>query len=413
MEINSKEVKLFSSISNDINKIHLDKEFASKFFIKEPIVHGANLAMKAISKFLMDKKRKIIITRISLNFKNFLLVNEKFNIKIFKNKIIIHNDFHTKLVIHLEYQISKLQLPPNKTNVLNKKINKLSNLNFNNLQNVSLINQLVHTSYFVGSINPGNGSLIFNIKIDFNKDYNSNFKPKIEKRINNISIINYQNNFYKIQIIASKLVPFKNETKRLTLTSKTLKKIKGKKILIFGPTSDLGKRINCNSLKNRGCKIFSHSFRINLNKPKISNIQNKSLIKKLIKTQPDFIFYFSSPKIYYDERKNLKLYNFYNLIFVHYFKKIVDILRYNKIPSKIFYPSTIFLNEKNKYKRYRSYLASKKMAEKICNSQENRKFVTCIRIPKLNTRSNYNLLGFYEGNNIKILDKYFDSFLRN
>ena len=51
MIINNKETKKFSKISKDTNKIHLDKKFSSNFFFKEPIVHGANLALIALSKF--------------------------------------------------------------------------------------------------------------------------------------------------------------------------------------------------------------------------------------------------------------------------------------------------------------------------------------------------------------------------
>ena len=51
MKINSKETFSFSKISKDTNRIHLNKKIASNFFIKEPIVHGINLALIALSKF--------------------------------------------------------------------------------------------------------------------------------------------------------------------------------------------------------------------------------------------------------------------------------------------------------------------------------------------------------------------------
>ena len=43
MRINFKQSKTFSLASKDSNKIHLNKLFASKYFVKEPIVHGVNL----------------------------------------------------------------------------------------------------------------------------------------------------------------------------------------------------------------------------------------------------------------------------------------------------------------------------------------------------------------------------------
>ena len=391
MKINFKQTKLFSKVSKDTNQIHLNKEFASKFFVKEPIVHGANLAIIALSEFLKKKKKEIIISNISLNFKNFISINEKFKIKILKNKITIYNDFHTKLEIFLKYKTS-MQRKQNLTQIKNIK------------------KQIINSSYYVGSINPGNGSLILNIKLDYNKNYVSKMNPYVEKKIQNMYVIKYQENFFKTQIIATKLLAYKKPLKKLRFQSKILNKLKYKKILIFGSTSDLGERFDNCLVKKSGCIIYKHSFRVNIEKPNINDNQKKALKRKILKIKPNYIFYFSSPKIFYDEKKNTKLFYYYKAIFVDYFKLIIDLIYKSKIQSKIFYPSTIFLNDKKKYIRYHSYLSSKQLAEKICNSKKNRKLVTSIRLPKLISRSNYNLLGFYEGENIRILDNYIEKF---
>lgn len=410
MKINSKQTKLFSKVSGDTNQIHLDKKFASKFFVKEPIVHGVYLAIFALSEFLKRKKKEILIKSISLNFKNFILVNEKFKFSIFKNRIIIYNDFHTKLEIFLEYET----FLPKKQSLLkindNKK--KFLKFKFNRLRNFELIKQIIHSSYYVGSINPGNGSLILNIKLNYNKNYYSKINPYVEKKIQNISVIQYQEKFFKTQIIACKLLSYKKQLKKLRFQSKTLNKLKNKKILVFGSSSDLGERFNNDLIKKSGCKIYTHSFRVNFEKPNIKYSQKKILKEKISKIEPNYIFYFSSPKIFYDEKKNAKLYNYYKAIYADYFKLIIDITKKNKINSKIFYPSTVFLNDKKKYIRYKSYLSSKQLAERICKSKENRKLIYCVRLPKLISRSNYNLLGFYEGESIKILDNYIERFFR-
>ena len=70
MKINFKKSKTFSLLSKDTNKIHLNKDFASKYFVKEPIVHGVYLVIIALSKFLNKQKHEIIITNVSINFKN-------------------------------------------------------------------------------------------------------------------------------------------------------------------------------------------------------------------------------------------------------------------------------------------------------------------------------------------------------
>ena len=89
---------------------------------------------------------------------------------------------------------------------------------------------------------------------------------------------------------------------------------------------------------------------------------------------------------------------------------MINVIKKNKIESKIFYPSTVFLNNKKKYVRYKSYLSSKQLAERICKSKENKKLIYCVRLPKFISRSNYNLLGYYEGESIKVLDDYIEKF---
>lgn len=406
MKINFKKSKTFSVISKDTNKIHFNKAFASKYFIKEPIVHGVYLVIFALSEFLKRQKNEIIITSVSLNFRNFVNVNEDFSIKIFEDKIIIFNKFHTKLEIYLRYKKAERKVFFKKKN----KKKKFLVYNFEKLINFELIRQLIYASYYIGTIKPGSGSLILNIKLNFNKLYSSNIKPHVEKKIRSFYIISYQSNFFKFQITACKLVAFKKKIKKLKLKPKTLEKLKNKKILIFGPKSDLALRLDDNLFKKNNCKIYKFSFRINIDKPIISSSQKKILKRKISNIKPNYIFYFSSPKIYFDERKNKKLFNYYKVIFKDYLETIIKFIRENKLQSKIFYPSTIFLNNKKKYKRYKSYLSSKQLAEKICNSKKNRSLIDCVRLPKLISRSNYNLLGYYEGKNIDILDKYLENF---
>ena len=110
------------------------------------------------------------------------------------------------------------------------------------------------------------------------------------------------------------------------------------------------------------------------------------------------------------KKKNKKLFNYYKVLFNDYLKTIIKFIKESKTQTKIFYPSTIFLNNKKKYFRFKSYLTTKEMAEKTCKSEKNRDFISCFRLPKLISRSNYNLLGHYEGKNIEILDSYFEKF---
>jgi hypothetical protein len=55
-------------------------------------------------------------------------------------------------------------------------------------------------------------------------------------------------------------------------------------------------------------------------------------------------------------------------------------------------------------------LLAKENAEKICKLKENKKIVSFFRLPQLISRSNYNIFGFYEGKNLSVLDKIFNTF---
>ena len=51
MKINKKNTLNFKKYSKDNNKIHYNNNYASKFFFKEPIVHGVNAVLLALSYF--------------------------------------------------------------------------------------------------------------------------------------------------------------------------------------------------------------------------------------------------------------------------------------------------------------------------------------------------------------------------
>lgn len=406
MIITDKDTKIFANLSRDKNKIHLDKKFSNNFFFKQPIAHGANLISYAIAKFLKAKGFKLLIKNLSINLKNFLLVGENFDIKIYKKKIIVKSHLNTKLEINLEYDKIKSKITKN---LKPRKISNFQRYKIKNLHNCCLLKELIFISYYIGSVKPGNGSLIHKINIKYSNKNIEQFKLTFKKKIGNIFSLNYYNKFYEVEVIASKLKPFKENYSNYKLSSKAIKNIENKKILILGPTSDIGKRLVSKELKN-ACKIFKHSFRIRFSNPTLSKIETKKIKQKIDKIKPDFIFYLSSPIIYNGNKNNLKLLRYYNCLFVDYFKKIIDIIRNNNYKTKIFYPSSIFLENKKKYKRLECYLLSKERAEKICKLKKNKKIASVFRIPQLISRSNYNILGFYEGKSLSVLDKFFNNF---
>ena len=94
--------KKFALLSGDHNKIHIDKDFVKNTFLRETVVHGINLTLYALIKFLKNKK-KIKINHIEIIFKNYCLNDEYFNIIIKKKNILVKSQLNNKLLIQLKY----------------------------------------------------------------------------------------------------------------------------------------------------------------------------------------------------------------------------------------------------------------------------------------------------------------------
>ena len=89
---------------------------------------------------------------------------------------------------------------------------------------------------------------------------------------------------------------------------------------------------------------------------------------------------------------------------------LLKIVIKSKIKCKIFYPSNIFLNNIKKFKRLECYLKAKADGERICRLKGYSSIIYKYRIPQLKSRSNYNMLGFYEGEDLSVIDKYYEDF---
>ena len=404
--ISLKNSKKFKLISGDKNKIHIDKNYAKQFFLKETIVHGVNLALLGLIKFSKYFKKNRI-KNLKIDFKNYCFTDEKFIIRLKSKSIIIKNKLNNKVIIELKNSSLKLN-NLNQHNVLSEKIIKFYKLKKSkDYFNFDLINHLIKISRYIGNTSPGPGSLIHSITSkEIENINNSSDFAKTKKIIKNINFIKFSSDKYISEIISSRLVKIKFDKKKFKLPNNILKKIKYKKILFFGVSGDISKSIIL-SLKKASPKISDYSFK---NKERMSNEDIYNLEKFLKRIKPDYIFYLCSPRIVNDQKGNRDLLKLYNDVYCKKFKIILDILHKNNIKTKIFYPSTIFLNSKKKYLRLNSYLKAKENAENICKKHPYSKFIKSFRLPKFKTRSNYNFLGFYEGIELYKIKKYLKLF---
>lgn len=74
-------VKIFSEISEDKNKIHLDEEYASKTFFKKPIVHGVFVISK-LSAMIAENYINVILMSMEYKFLKPIYVGTKVEIEI-------------------------------------------------------------------------------------------------------------------------------------------------------------------------------------------------------------------------------------------------------------------------------------------------------------------------------------------
>ena len=352
MKLDITQNKRYANLSKDYNKIHIDRLYAKKYFVKKPICHGTNIVIKIIKKSKINK-----VSFLNITFHNFIKIEEKFSFKKVKNKI---NIFNQEKKITVKYD------------------NK-DNLSFRDIKNhLNLI------SNYVGNFKKDKfPSIILNINLEYVHS-NKKFKKfiKLKKNIYKLIIIN---NFIRSEILFAKLQPKPNIKMKLS-KKKTLGNV-----LIFGQYSDLG-NYTCDYLRSKGYKVqFFKEYFTKLNK--IEAQLNK--YKKY-----DYIFYYLTSKIVPFKKK----YDFENY---YIFKKICNY--YLKDNPKIFYPSSKYVHDKKK--EYKHYIDSKIKSEKFIDSLNNEN-IEYFRLPQLKSSQTYNLFGEYKGKKISLIKKYIDKFIK-
>lgn len=378
MKLSINENKKFAKNSGDLNEIHTNIIHAKKFFIRKPIVHGVNVVIRAIKKYnFLNYKFNFL----EILFKDFINIDEKFDLKLKKNEICVKGLFNNKIEI-------------------NKRLEKSESGVFKQKE---IIKQLLFITKYIGSISPGQNSLIQKIKFTYSKLI---FKKKVIKNrtVNkNVKIFNFYYKNIIAEIVAMKLEPYKQKSNKSFLKKPNIiKLIKGKKIIIFGKNSDIGNFLYNSNLK-KICDITIFSSK---------NINNIYLLNKILKIKkPDYIFYLFSPKIIHGQNK--KLLNDYLNIYLKIPKKIFNINSKYKKKFLIFYPSTFILNEEKNYQHLKSYIKSKKIAEKEFKNKKYNGTFYIKRLPQLKTRTNYSpFLGKYVGENLNSINKIFYDFIR-
>ena len=398
--ITLKASKAFAKFSGDKNQIHINNQISENYFFRKSIVHGINLTILGFIKFL--KKKNLQIKNVEIKYLNYCLNDESFLISLRNNLINIKGKDNNKININVRLASKKEFEHDIK---IDKKILKFYNLNKKFNIYFNFFKHLIFISKKVGNYFPGACSLIHSIILKENEKINKKKKYyKIKKIVKNIYLLKISYLGYESDIIFSKLKKIEFILNKFNLDKKILNKIKYKKVLIFGISSDISKAIKL-CLRKAKIQIFNYSLTKNF---------NKLIIKKFIlNKKPDFIFYLSSPKVLSVSQRNKSNFKIYYDVYCKKFKIILDILNNNKLKTKVFYPSTFALNKPQNFLRLRDYLLAKRIGEKLCLKHKHFKYVNFYRLPAFQSRTNYNMLGYFEGENLYKIKKYLTDFFVN
>jgi len=417
-----KDQIFFSKISDDYNDIHLNNFAAKKLIYGQQIVHGVNILLTALN-FFFKYYKFFLLKRLDCNFLKPVFLNEKifFYLKRKFNKfylsvetqntlccvILINNsntiDYSKDFFFNKKFFFKKKKLSLNKYYLyLKKKINS------------NILKEILSISYLVGMLYPGKYSLLSSISIDnlhnnFKKKYYS-YLIKKNKKIGKYEIL--LNGNTKSHITAFSYII--HHQLNISNLKKIVKKkfLNNKRTLIIGASSGLGETTAKlmalvgsdlfltynNEIKNiyKIKKDINRSTSVNCKIFK-ANILKKNFLNKIKNINDlDYIFYFATPKILQTSynKFNYDLYRVYKSYYVDQFYKFCFLIsKITKKKVKVFYPSTIFLNYKNRL--YNEYILAKKQAEKkyplFKKKIKNIKIFFC-KLPEMTTNQNIRVL---------------------
>ena len=393
-KITNREGRSFAKLSGDNNSIHLDDIIGYNSLFGEKICHGCLVMLKFfdlinLNKLIKNKERyliKIIFLKHFSYEKKIKILKKKNYFFFYQSKILIE-----ELKINYHNKFTKFNLVKKRSFKIDIKKNKRNN----NIENLSLL--LRKLSMFVGTIFPGEDSIIRDVSINYNKNrYFSEkkidiFSKKLDSRypiINNKIVYKNYNIEFQTLIRPSfnfKRVKINKKIKNITNNIKD-------KILIIGAGSGMGRELLDIFKLNSKLKIIATYYKnkilIKNKNIKIIKLDIEKSINKVKKIINNFnnitVYYFATPKINLDIKDNESL-NQYKRFYIKYPLEILSSFKGQNI--KFFYPSTVYVN-----KIKSTYAEIKKNAElKLRKINKKNITINLLRIDEVNTKQNISL----------------------
>jgi hypothetical protein len=393
-KITNREGRSFAKLSGDNNSIHLDDIIGYNSLFGEKICHGCLVMLKFfdlinLNKLIKNKERyliKIIFLKHFSYEKKIKILKKKNYFFFYQSKILI-----AELKINYHNKFTKFNLVKKRSFKIDIKKNKINN----NIENLSLL--LRKLSMFVGTIFPGEDSIIRDVSINYNKNrYFSEkkidiFSKKLDSRypiINNKIV--YKNYNIEFQTLIRPSFNFKGVkiNKKIKNITNNIKD----KILIIGAGSGMGRELLDIFKLNSKLKIIATYYKnkilIKNKNIKIIKLDIEKSINKVKKIINNFnnitVYYFATPKINLDIKDNESL-NQYKRFYIKYPLEILSSFKGQNI--KFFYPSTVYVN-----KIKSTYAEIKKNAElKLRKINKKNITINLLRIDEVNTKQNISL----------------------
>ena len=419
-KITENEGLKYSKISGDYNKIHIDKKTGYNSIFGEKICHGTLVITKI---FKLINLEKIIKNQKKFSIDVKFLKHLKYYCEI---SIIKKNIYHVfqenqkalelKIIKSNSYKLKNFSKKKKLTSFNNKYLNKESKIK-------NIYNLLNNISKYVGTIYPGEKSLINRININFNGYLNFKNKKieilskKIDPRLpmieNRLSCGKFIIEFETLE----RPVVKKNKKIITKILKQKIDKIQYN-ALIIGSSQGIGLDVlnilKQNSKITKIATFNKNKIKINNNKiiPIKINVFNalNSINKIIDRYLPIKIFYFVSPKIYIENKLDPIIKKQYKFLFL---EVPLMIINQNKTKNiSFFYPSTSYIYEYRNSFYSKIKLYAEKRIKKLCLN--NNISFGSIRFPTLNSRQSISLnnpnppsLFQYLESNPKMVNKIF------
>jgi hypothetical protein len=422
----------FSYASGDFNPIHIDEVYARKTQFGFCICHGVNILLTLLDSLNRSNLIKGI-PNFDCKFQRPIFLDNDFDIYWEKTSKIAHVICNNEVSVLVQFdELEQISMPESEIDIIRLplastpnyvssestlhdlvKITEQTHINFRgefaaieglfpNLIKTASRNELMEilsTSDLVGMKIPGRDSLFVGLR---------KLSKRLEPTISTIVLDNYDPRFgllnmsvegeYSAYKIEAMFRASPTPTPNLSEIRKQVKinEFINHRVLVIGGSRGLG-RFAVAVLAMGGADVHftfnqglteAQSLQKELKNFKISCCyQQYNVLQDPIPNINNFdrIFYFASPKIIPETDQNISgLSKFYDAFFVTKFNAICSSLNIKDRRQKVFYPSTIFIDQPDN--AFKAYASSKKAGELVADKfNVNSTKVFAPRLPRLKT----------------------------